>query len=100
MTARRGREVCVERELQLAFVVDNVALIQIIPELVTSHSLETILLVISNPVDALIDVSWKPFNLASNHVIRSGTSLGSSRFRQTMAAPQRPWTTTSSRSAQ
>ena len=90
MTAQREREACVERELQLALMVDNVALIQIIPELVTSHSLETILLVIVNPVDFLIDVSLKPFNLASNHVIRPGTSLGSSMFRQTMGAPQRP----------
>lgn len=53
---------------------------EIIPKLV-EHSPETILLIVSNPVDVLTYVAWKLSGLPINRVIGSGTNLDSSRFR-------------------
>ena len=52
----------------------------IIPKLV-QHSPDTILLIVSNPVDILTYVAWKLSGLPKNRVIGSGTNLDSSRFR-------------------
>lgn len=56
----------------------------IIPKLV-EHSPETILLIVSNPVDILTYVAWKLSGLPKNRVIGSGTNLDSSRFRFLMS---------------
>lgn len=88
-----GSDICIitagarqrEGESRLALVEKNVALLKkIVPQLV-KYSPETILLVISNPVDALTYVSWKLSGLPANRVIGSGTNLDSSRFRWLMA---------------
>lgn len=52
----------------------------IIPQLV-QYSPETILLIVSNPVDILTYVAWKLSGLPHHRVIGSGTNLDSSRFR-------------------
>ncbi|XP_006825900.1 L-lactate dehydrogenase B chain-like [Saccoglossus kowalevskii] len=52
----------------------------IIPQLV-KYSPETIILVVSNPVDVLTYVAWKISGLPHNRVIGSGTNLDSARFR-------------------
>lgn len=56
----------------------------IIPKLV-QHSPDTILLIVSNPVDILTYVAWKLSGLPKNRVIGSGTNLDSSRFRFSMS---------------
>lgn len=56
----------------------------IIPKLV-EHSPNTILLIVSNPVDILTYVAWKLSGLPENRVIGSGTNLDSSRFRFLMS---------------
>lgn len=56
----------------------------IIPKLV-QHSPDTILLVVSNPVDILTYVAWKLSGLPKHRVIGSGTNLDSSRFRFLMS---------------
>lgn len=56
----------------------------IIPQLV-KYSPDTILLVVSNPVDILTYVAWKLSGLPKNRVIGSGTNLDSSRFRFLMS---------------
>lgn len=56
----------------------------IIPKLV-EYSPNTILLVVSNPVDILTYVTWKLSGLPKNRVIGSGTNLDSSRFRFLMS---------------
>ncbi|XP_031631390.1 L-lactate dehydrogenase isoform X2 [Contarinia nasturtii] len=56
----------------------------IIPKLV-EYSPNTILLVVSNPVDILTYVAWKLSGLPKNRVIGSGTNLDSSRFRFLMS---------------
>lgn len=56
----------------------------IIPKLV-EHSPDTILLIVSNPVDILTYVAWKLSGLPKNRVIGSGTNLDSSRFRFLMS---------------
>lgn len=53
---------------------------KIIPNLM-KHSPDTILVVVSNPVDILTFVCWKLSKLPQNKVIGSGTSLDSSRFK-------------------
>lgn len=49
------------------------------------YSPNTILLVVSNPVDILTYVAWKLSGLPKNRVIGSGTNLDSSRFRYLMS---------------
>lgn len=56
----------------------------IIPKLV-QYSPDTILLIVSNPVDILTYVAWKLSGLPKNRVIGSGTNLDSSRFRFLMS---------------
>lgn len=56
----------------------------IIPKLV-ENSPNTILLVVSNPVDILTYVAWKLSGLPKHRVIGSGTNLDSSRFRFLMS---------------
>lgn len=88
-----GSDICIvtagarqrEGESRLNLVEKNVSLLKnIIPQLV-KYSPNTILLIISNPVDALTYVSWKLSGLPPNRVIGSGTNLDSSRFRWLMA---------------
>ncbi|KAK1262536.1 hypothetical protein QJS04_geneDACA021657 [Acorus gramineus] len=52
----------------------------IVPEL-ARRSPDSILMVVSNPVDVLTYVTWKLSGFPSNRVIGSGTNLDSSRFR-------------------
>ena len=84
-----GSDICIvtagarqrEGESRLSLLDRNVALFRnIIPELV-KHSPDTILLIVSNPVDILTHISWKLSGLPPNHVIGSGTNLDSSRLR-------------------
>jgi L-lactate dehydrogenase len=49
------------------------------------YSPNTILLIVSNPVDILTWVAWKISGLPKNRVIGSGTNLDSSRFRFLMS---------------
>lgn len=53
---------------------------RIIPQLV-KYSPDTILLIVSNPVDIMTYVSWKLSGLPKNRVIGSGTNLDTTRFR-------------------
>ncbi|PRQ18156.1 putative L-lactate dehydrogenase [Rosa chinensis] len=68
-------------ESRLNLLQRNVALFRkIIPPL-AKYSPETILLIVSNPVDVLTYVAWKLSGFPSNRVVGSGTNLDSSRFR-------------------
>ncbi|KJE95812.1 L-lactate dehydrogenase A [Capsaspora owczarzaki ATCC 30864] len=74
-----------EGESRLDLCGRNVAIFKnIIPNLV-KNSPNTILLVVSNPVDILTWVTWKLSGLPSSRVIGSGTTLDSSRFRVLLA---------------
>lgn len=84
-----GSDICIvtagarqrEGETRLSLVDRNVSLFKnIIPKLV-EHSPETILLIVSNPVDILTYASWKLSGLPPNRVIGTGTNLDSSRLR-------------------
>ena len=68
-------------ESRLNLLQRNVSLFRsIVPEIV-KYSPECVLLIVSNPVDALTYVAWKLSGFPSNRVIGSGTNLDSSRFR-------------------
>lgn len=70
-----------EGETRLDLVQRNTNIFKkIIPELV-KYSPNTILLIVSNPVDILTYVAWKLSGLPKNQVIGSGTNLDSARFR-------------------
>lgn len=70
-----------EGETRLDLVQRNTDIFKgIIPQLV-KYSPNTILLIVSNPVDILTYVAWKLSGLPSNKVIGSGTNLDSARFR-------------------
>jgi len=84
-----GSKVCIvtagarqkEGESRLSLVQRNTDIYKgIIPQLV-KHSPNTILLIVSNPVDILTYVAWKISGLPKHHVIGSGTNLDSARFR-------------------
>ncbi|OIS97396.1 PREDICTED: L-lactate dehydrogenase B-like [Nicotiana attenuata] len=68
-------------ESRLNLLQRNLAMYKgIVPELV-KYSPESILLIVSNPVDILTYVAWKLSGFPANRVIGSGTNLDSSRFR-------------------
>ncbi|XP_010539198.1 PREDICTED: L-lactate dehydrogenase B [Tarenaya hassleriana] len=68
-------------ESRLNLLQRNVSLFrQIIPPL-AEHSPDSLLLIVSNPVDVLTYVAWKLSGFPVNRVIGSGTNLDSSRFR-------------------
>ncbi|KAI9556905.1 lactate dehydrogese A [Daphnia sinensis] len=70
-----------EGESRLDLVQRNADIFKgVIPKLV-QHSPDTILLVVSNPVDLLTYVAWKLSGLPKERVIGSGTNVDSSRFR-------------------
>ncbi|KAL4602503.1 L-lactate dehydrogenase B-like [Castanea sativa] len=68
-------------ESRLNLLQRNVALFKTIIPPLARYSPETILLIVSNPVDVLTYVAWKLSGFPSNRVIGSGTNLDSSRFR-------------------
>ncbi|PSN41996.1 L-lactate dehydrogenase [Blattella germanica] len=74
-----------EGESRLNLVQRNTDIFKgIIPKLV-QYSPNTILLIVSNPVDILTYVAWKLSGLPRNRVIGSGTNLDSSRLRFLMS---------------
>ncbi|XP_030385644.1 L-lactate dehydrogenase [Scaptodrosophila lebanonensis] len=74
-----------EGESRLSLVQRNTDILKnIIPKLV-EYSPDTILMMVSNPVDIMTYVAWKLSGLPKNRVIGSGTNLDSSRFRFLMS---------------
>jgi L-lactate dehydrogenase len=70
-----------EGESRLDLVKRNTDILKdIIPKLV-QHSPDTILLIVSDPVDLLTYVAWKLSGLPKERVIGSGTNVDSARFR-------------------
>ncbi|KAF2313072.1 hypothetical protein GH714_009079 [Hevea brasiliensis] len=68
-------------ESRLNLLQRNVNLFEkIIPPL-AKYSPDSILMIVSNPVDVLTYIAWKLSGFPSNRVIGSGTNLDSSRFR-------------------
>lgn len=85
----KGSKLCVvtagvrqrEGESRLSLVQRNVEIFKgIIPKLV-ANSPDTMLLIVSNPVDVLTYVAWKISGLPQHRVFGSGTNLDSARFR-------------------
>lgn len=72
-------------ESRLNLLQRNLALFsEIIPPL-AKFSPDSILMIVSNPVDVLTYVAWKLSGFPTNRVIGSGTNLDSSRFRFLLA---------------
>lgn len=85
----KGSKVCVvtagvrqnQGEDRLSLIQRNVKIFkQIIPQLV-KYSPDTIIVVVSNPVDVLTYITWKLSGLPRERVFGSGTNLDSARFR-------------------
>lgn len=73
-------------ETRIDLVKKNTAIFkQIIPEIV-KYSKDSILLVVTNPVDILTYVTWKLSGFPKNRVIGSGTVLDTARFRYILAS--------------
>ncbi|KAL2472481.1 Lactate/malate dehydrogenase family protein [Abeliophyllum distichum] len=68
-------------ESRLNLIQRNLSLFKSIVPPLAKYSPESILLVVSNPVDVLTYVAWKLSGFPTNRVIGSGTNLDSSRFR-------------------
>ncbi|KAJ8764204.1 hypothetical protein K2173_005384 [Erythroxylum novogranatense] len=68
-------------ESRLNLLQRNVTLFESIIPPLARHSPDTVLLIVSNPVDILTYVSWKLSGFSPHRVIGSGTNLDSSRFR-------------------
>ncbi|CAJ0932282.1 unnamed protein product, partial [Mesorhabditis belari] len=70
-----------EGETRLSLVQRNVEIFKgIVPKLV-QYSPDTLIMVVSNPVDILTYVTWKLSGLPREKVFGSGTNLDSARFR-------------------
>lgn len=68
-------------ESRLNLLQRNVNLFELIIPPLAKYSPETILMIVSNPVDILTYIAWKLSGFPPNRVIGSGTNLDSSRFR-------------------
>ncbi|EMS61108.1 L-lactate dehydrogenase B [Triticum urartu] len=68
-------------ENRLNLLQTNVPLYRKIVPSVAEHSLEALLLVVSNPVDVLTYVAWRLSSFSASRVIGCGTNLDSYRFR-------------------
>ncbi|KAK2356204.1 L-lactate dehydrogenase [Trifolium repens] len=68
-------------ESRLNLLQRNLALFKTIIPPLARHSPETVLVIVSNPVDVLTYIAWKLSGFPSNRIIGSGTNLDSSRFR-------------------
>ncbi|KAF8380493.1 hypothetical protein HHK36_027980 [Tetracentron sinense] len=68
-------------ESRLNLLQRNLTLFSAIIPPLARYSPDTLLLIVSNPVDVLTYVAWKLSGFPSNRVIGSGTNLDSSRFR-------------------
>jgi len=72
-------------ESRLQLLERNVQVFQNVVPRVLEHTPETILLIVSNPVDIMTQVVTKISNLPSGRVIGSGTILDTARFRTLLA---------------
>ncbi|XP_066250911.1 L-lactate dehydrogenase isoform X1 [Euwallacea similis] len=70
-----------EGESRLDLVQRNTDVLKHIVPKLAQYSPDTIILVVSNPVDILTYVAWKLSGLPKHRVIGSGTNLDTSRFR-------------------
>jgi L-lactate dehydrogenase len=68
-------------ETRLNLIKRNVAIFKDIIPSITAHNTSGILLIATNPVDALSYVTWKVSGFPSQRVIGSGTVLDTARFR-------------------
>jgi L-lactate dehydrogenase len=78
VTAGRGRRAG-ENRLDLARA--NVAILEQILDSMRPHYRDSILIMVSNPVDILTEVAYQRMGIPKGRVIGSGTVLDSSRFR-------------------
>ncbi|XP_050229872.1 L-lactate dehydrogenase A-like [Mercurialis annua] len=68
-------------ESRLNLLQRNVALFKMIIPPLAEYSPDSILMIVSNPVDVLTYIAWKLSGFPLNRVLGSGTNLDSSRFR-------------------
>lgn len=71
-------------ETRLDLVQKNVAIFKSIVPQINESGFDGILLVVSNPVDILTDVTMRLSNLPEKHVLGSGTVLDSARLKYTL----------------
>ncbi|XP_028751602.1 L-lactate dehydrogenase B-like [Neltuma alba] len=74
--ARQG-----EGESRLNLLQRNLTMFKSIIPPLARYSPNSVLLIVSNPVDVLTYIAWKLSGFPSNRVLGSGTNLDSSRFR-------------------
>uniref|UniRef100_A0A5B7B923 L-lactate dehydrogenase n=1 Tax=Davidia involucrata TaxID=16924 RepID=A0A5B7B923_DAVIN len=72
-------------ESRLNLIQRNLSLFSVIIPQLARYAPDSILLIVSNPVDVLTYLAWKLSGFPSNRVIGSGTNLDSSRFRFLLA---------------
>jgi L-lactate dehydrogenase len=78
VTAGRNRR---PGETRLDLARANVGIMEQIIDSIKPHYNDSILIMVSNPVDILTEVAYKRMGIAKGRVIGSGTVLDSSRFR-------------------
>lgn len=72
-------------ETRLELLERNVDIFQdMVPQITEQISPETVLLVVTNPVDVLAYVTWQVSDLPYERVIGSGTTLDTARFKQVL----------------
>jgi L-lactate dehydrogenase len=72
-------------ETRLELLERNVEIFEdLVPKITEGISSETVLLVVTNPVDVLSYVTWQVSDLPYERVIGSGTTLDTARFKQVL----------------
>ncbi|MCH8342851.1 MAG: malate dehydrogenase [Planctomycetes bacterium] len=66
-------------------IATNVKIVKSVAEQVAAHSPEAVMIVVSNPLDAMVYTAWKASGFATHHIVGQAGCLDVARFRTFIA---------------
>ncbi|MCZ6811970.1 MAG: malate dehydrogenase [Planctomycetota bacterium] len=66
-------------------IATNVKIVKSVAEQVAAHSPEAVMIVVSNPLDAMVYTAWKASGFETNHIVGQAGCLDVARFRTFLA---------------
>ena len=66
-------------------IATNVKIVKSVAEQVAAHSPEAVMIVVSNPLDAMVYTAWKASGFPTNHIVGQAGCLDVARFRTFIA---------------
>src|SRR6185503_17481834 len=67
-------------------IATNVKIVKSVAENVAKHSPNAVMIVVSNPLDAMVYVAWKASGFPTHHVVGQAGVLDTARYRSFLAA--------------